>query len=253
MRIRAIIVSVALLLPTVVSAQRLPRGATDKRRPGRPTELPPQAGPVARDLEYKRFFVRSHLSVESYPLFSYVQSAGFAAGGRTSWTTFGAGTRADWRFTRFVSGTLDMTSSFLSGPAYTQTVELGTRFRPELTERRVYPFADVRVGYASSYNKGLGGVIDGGFGSSLQSPTAPGARYSSGFGGLAGAGMEIALSRQFSLTTAAAATLNRMTAHGFQGAAPADPVFTMKTLRYTIGLRYNPVHVVRALKANPNM
>jgi hypothetical protein len=103
MRIRAIVAIVVLLLPAGLSAQRVPRRVTEKRGPARPAELPPQPGPVARVLEYKRWYVRSHFSMESYPLVSYIQSGRFAADGRTSWTTFGAGTRIDYRVTRFVS------------------------------------------------------------------------------------------------------------------------------------------------------
>src|SRR5215210_7468516 len=139
MRIRAVVAIVLLLLPAALSAQRIPRSVTGRRGPTRPAPLPPQPGPIARELAYKR----SHLSVESYPLISYVQSPGFAADGRTSWSSFGAGTRADYRVTRNISATLDMTSSFLGGPQLTETAEVGARLRPERNERRVYPFMDV--------------------------------------------------------------------------------------------------------------
>jgi hypothetical protein len=242
MRIRAVVAFVSLLLPaTALSAQRVPVGATGRRGPARPAPLPPQPAPIARALAYKRM----RLSVESYPLVSYVQSPGFVgAGQRTSWTTFGAGTRADYRLNPFVSATMDMTSSFVGGPALTQTAELGTRLHRERSEGRVYPFADLRVGYVSAYNRSVGAVIDDAFGS--PSPDAYGVRYGQGFGAVAGVGMEYGLTRMFSLTTAASVMRNRMTSRGgFSGAQNIDRTYAMTSYRYTLGLRYNPVRVIR--------
>ena len=246
MRIRAVVAIVLLLLPAALSAQRIPRSVTGRRGPTRPAPLPPQPGPIARELAYKR----SHLSVESYPMFSYVQSPGFGGDGRSSWSSsFGAGTRADYRLTRNVSATLDMTSSFLGSPELTQTAELGTRLRPERNERRVYPFLDVRLGYIAAFNRGLGAVIDDGFGAP-PSPGTIGARYSRGFGAVAGVGMEYALTRSFSLTTAGSVLRSRMTAAGFQGPEPVNPRYSMTSFRYTLGLRYNPVRLVGPTDTN---
>src|SRR5204863_954391 len=99
-----------------------------RRGPGRPADLPPQPEPIAREIAYRRW----RLSVESYPMVSRVESPGLS-GVRAlpAWTTFGTGTRAEYLLMRNVSATLDMTSSFLGGPAITNTVELGTRLHPE--------------------------------------------------------------------------------------------------------------------------
>lgn len=236
MRIRAVVAIVSLVLPAAMSAQTLPSPRVGRRGPARPAPLPPQAAPIARELAYRRL----PLSVESYPLVSYVHSPGFTGDGLVAgWTTLGAGTRADYRVTRHFSATLDVTSSFLGGPALMQTVELGTRFRPERSERRVYPFVDVRAGYISAYNRYLGPI--GGF-DDFAPQGAYGTRYNSGFGGVAGAGMEYTLTRSFSLTTAASVMRNRMTTHSLR---EGNRSYGMTSYRYTLGLRYNPVRVIR--------
>jgi hypothetical protein len=185
---------------------------------------------------------RWRLSVESYPLVSYVQSPGFVNGGRTA-TVLGAGTRAEYRLTPYVLATVDLTSSLVGSPVGMQTAEIGTRFRAERTERRLDPFVDLRLGYLSAYDGSLGAGFDGGYGL----PTNPGgytARYGTGFGGVAGAGVEYALTRTLSLTTAGSVVQSRMTARDFFGSQPADPSFTMTSYRFTIGVRYNPVRMI---------
>lgn len=240
MRIRAVVAMVLLLLPAVTDAQRirLPRMG---RGPARPAPLPPQIPTVARELAYRRL----PLAVESYPLISHFESSGFAAGGAaSSWTSGGMGTRADYRVTRHLSATLDMTSSFLGGPALTQTVEAGTRLRPERSERRVYPFLDVRVGYVHAYDTYFRPIafID----DSPSAPYGPGARYSQGVGAVGGVGLEYALTRTLSLTTAASVMRTRMTAYGYRGVRPANDRFSMTAYRYIAGLRYNPVRQNRS-------
>jgi hypothetical protein len=238
MRVRAFIAIVLLLVPFGLSAQRprLPR--IGGRRP--PAELPPQPPAVARELYYKRL----PLSVETYPLISHVQSSGFTDGVSSSWTSFGMGTRADYRLTPHLSATLDITSSFAGGPMVMETAEIGTRLRPERSERRVYPFVDMRVGYIYAYHSYFrpSGDVSG---SMMPHAFAYGGRYSQGFGAVAGAGMEYALTRRFSLTTAATVMRNRMTAHGFPGTRPAQDGYWMTSYRYTLGIRYNPVRLIR--------
>jgi hypothetical protein len=239
MRVGAVLVAVALVLPAASSAQGVRLPVIGRRGPARPAPLPPQPEPIARNLAYKRL----RLSVESYPLISYVRSPLTGDGPVSDWTSFGSGTRADYRVTRFVSLTLDLTSSFAGGPADVHTAEIGTRLRPERSERRAYPFVDVRAGYvasASGYFDAIGGQFGG--------PTIQDAgafRYSSGFGGVGGVGMEYALTRTLSLTTAASVMRNRMTTHTFVGPAQGERSYTMTLYRYTIGVRYNPVRVVR--------
>jgi hypothetical protein len=246
MRLGAILALVALSLPAELSAQRLPLPGIGRRGPARPAPLPPQAEPIARNLAYKRL----RLSVESYPLISYVRSSGFTGDGFVSdWTMFGMGTRADYRVARNVAVTLDLTSSFAGGPANVHTAELGTRLRPERAERRLYPFVDVRVGYIRSSS----GYFDA-IGGEFSYPTTGDAgafRYSQGFGGVGGAGLEYALTRRFSLTTAASVMRNRMTTHMFVGGPPTERSYSMTLYRYTVGIRYNPVRVIRVPGTDP--
>jgi hypothetical protein len=236
LRVRAVVAIVALLLPAGLSAQHMPPLGVGKRGPARPAPLPPQPEPIARNLAYKRL----RLSVEGYPLISYFRSSGLAGDGPVSdWTSFGMGTRADYRLNRHVSATLDLTSSFAGGPALVETAELGTRLGSERSGRTLYRFVDVRVGYIRAYNRRFGATGDG-----FSFPTteyADGFRYSSGFGGVAGVGVEYALTRTLSLTTAASVMRNRMTTQNLEG---APTTYTMTSYRYTLGLRYNPVRVV---------
>lgn len=230
MRIRAVIVIAALLLPGGLSAQSIPPLGTGKRGPARPAPLPRQPEPIARNLAYKRL----RLSVEGYPLVSYVRSPALAADGPASgWTSLGMGTRADYRLSRHVSATLDLTSTFGGGPADVHTAEIGTRLSSERSGRTLYRFVDLRVGYVSSSRSEFGAIGDGGIG------------YSDGFGALAGVGVEYALTRTLSLTTAASLMRNRMTTQDFLGAQPSESSYGMTLCRFTVGIRYNPVRVIR--------
>jgi hypothetical protein len=239
-RASTVLALVMLLLPADLSAQRLPLPGTGRRGPARPAPLPPQPEPISRNLAYKRL----RLSVESYPLISYVRSPDFAGDAvGAGWASFGAGTRADYRVTRNVSFTLDLTSSFVGAPMSVYTGELGTRLTPGRSERRLYPFVDLRVGYARTQNRSFDT-----FGGDYAYPTTGGAgafRYSRGFGAVAGVGAEYALTRTFSLTTAASVMRNRMTTRTLASMPSGDGSYTMTLYRYTIGLRYNPVRVVR--------
>ncbi|MFN2564115.1 MAG: hypothetical protein ABR499_03800 [Gemmatimonadaceae bacterium] len=236
-RVRTVLALVALLLPTGLSAQRLPLPGTGRRGPARPAPLPPQPEPIARNLAYKRL----RLSVESYPLISYVRSPEFTI---SDWTSFGTGTRADYRVARHVSVTLDLTSSFVGGPADVHTAELGTRLGSERSERTLYRFVDVRVGYVRSHGSSYFDATWGEYGSPTM-PDGGGFHYSSGFGGVGGVGMEYALTRTLSLTTAASAMRNRMTTRTLVGADRGERSYTMTLYRYTLGIRYNPVRVIR--------
>jgi len=238
MRRGALVAMVALLLPAEVSAQRLP--LPGRRGPARPAPLPPQPEPIARNLAYKRM----RLAVESYPLISHVRAPEFASGGLAgSWTSFGTGTRADYRVTRHVSLTMDLTSSFAGGPLDVHTAELGTRLRPERSDRRAYPFVDLRAGYILS-SRGYFDPITEDYGYHT-SPNGNSFRYSEGVGAVAGVGMEYTLTRTLSLTTAASVMTNRMTMHSLVGPGPNERSYGMTLYRYTVGIRYNPVRVVR--------
>ena len=67
-----LVLSVALLLPAVVSAQVVSRRIGGES-PAHPKPLPPQSGAVARDIYYRQ----TKLSFESYPMLSFVNAPGF--------------------------------------------------------------------------------------------------------------------------------------------------------------------------------
>jgi len=234
---RIAIAIVSLLVPAALNAQRIP---LPRPRPARPAPLPPQPTPIATDLAYRRM----KLSIESYPMVSYFHAPGYASNGlMPSWTTFGIGTRADYRLTRYLSATMDMTSSFLGGPALVQTAELGTRVGRERSESKFYPFADLRVGYIASFTKNAYS-IDGIYGG----PTPQGsvvASYSHGFGGIGGLGMEYAVTRMVSLTTEVSVMQSGMKTHAFEGPMITDRHFGLTSVRYILGVRFNPVRAIR--------
>ncbi|HEY2378668.1 MAG TPA: hypothetical protein VGH98_21990 [Gemmatimonadaceae bacterium] len=238
---RAAIAMFSLVLPAVLSAQRIavPLPVTTPR-PARPAPLPPQPTPIAQDLAYRRL----RLSVESYPMVSSFSAPGYASDGRfASWRSFGTGTRADYRLTRYLSATLDMTSSFLGGPALVETAEVGTRVGRPREGGRFYPFADLRAGYIAAFTKNAGSIV-GVYGG----PTPQGsyvASYSHGIGGIGGAGFEYAFTRMLSLTTELSVMQSGMQTHAFEGPIITDRHFGMTTIRYTLGLRFNPVRYVR--------
>lgn len=241
MRCRSLI-AVALLVPSISDAQvRAPIPGTG-RRPTEPVPLGPQPAVVARALNY----TRSRYSVEAYPLISRVIAPGFTSGSPSSaWTNVGSGTRLDWRLTRYVSWTLDLTSTFLGGPANTQTAELGLRIHEQNWDRRLRPFADVRFGYehaSESYAQ------SDGLGIGPASPLAGTSRYSRGFGAVAGVGAEYSLTNTFALTTGLSAMQSNMVAYSANGVSvpTRGDDFRMTTYRLAVGVRYNPVHMLRS-------
>lgn len=246
MRARALAALSLLLIPAGLTAQRIPF-RIGSRRPVPPAELPPTAGPIARELSYKRL----NYSVESYPMVAYFSAPGFMGGGLPShWTSLGGGSHLDYKLTHLASATLDLTSTLLGGPTSTGTAELGMRFHPECAEgdHRAYPYVDFRAGYMSTFdirtNDQFYGYPSG--------PIGYGSAYSQGFGGIAGVGMEYVLSRQFSLLSSASVFHGGMTAYNVNGPYVRSH-FGMTAYRYTLGLRYNPVRMVRALSNNPRM
>lgn len=234
MRVRAVVAIGVLLLPAAAGAQRLPRPRIGGRHPGEPVPLSPQPSAITRAIASRRL----NLSVEAYPLISRMDASG--SGGTSTWTSFGAGTRASYRLTPNIAATMDLTSSLFGGPMTVQTAELGTRLGPERSERRLYPFVDLRAGYVSAYDAGLGSFIDN---SSYYSPVGGGVRYSHGFGGIAGVGMEYALTYTFSVTGGASLLRSHLTSHDFIGTS-AVPSFALTSYRVMLGIRYNPVRMV---------
>lgn len=237
MRIRTVVAIVTLMLPSTLSAQLIPMPGR-RPHPAAPQPMPPEPAPIARQLQYTRL----RISVETYPLVTFVQSAGFANGGTSTWATLGAGTRAEYRVSRYASATLDLTSSVLGGPVNLSTVELGTRIGRARTERRIEPFGDFRVGYAAAYSRELGSYMDDPVGYPIPHGSY-GSRYSSGWGAVAGAGLEYGVTNTLSLTTELLATHSNMSAHDVLSPT-AQQSYWLTTVRYVLGLRYNPVRLV---------
>ena len=234
MRVRAVVAVVLLFVPAAVSAQRLPR----VRRPPvtSPQPLPDRRPPeVARELSY----VRMHVSFEEYPIVSYIDASAFDAGGG-HWTTFGMGSRADYRLTPLVSATADVTSSVFGSPVVAQTFELGTRLHRQRTESRAYSFADFRLGWMWAYDAPYSNLED------LFTPARPGNGYhhSRGIGAVAGLGTEYALTRRFSLTAAASIMHTRMVGYSTLTTQPSRQVYPLNSYRFVLGLRFNPVRLI---------
>ena len=242
MRIRTVMVAVALVLPSVATAQLRAPGL-EGRGPDRRTPGGRQPEVIAR----AQALVRSRYSVEAYPFINRVEASGLGSGSPTTrWTSVGTGTRLDWRQTDYLSWTLDMTASYLGGPAISETAEIGTRIRPAGWNDRARPFADLRLGFEhvsqSLTNQGLG------FTPVFNQSSAM--RYGRGFGAAAGAGMEYFLTNTLGLTTAVSVMRTSMTAYDFSGmSAPADGGnYRMTTYRLAVGLRYNHVRYVGTTK-----
>ncbi len=240
-----LLIAVALLLPTMSEAQlRAPVPGTG-RRPSEPVPLGPQPAVVARALNY----TRSRYSVEAYPLISRMVAPGFTPGGpSSSSTSFGSGARLDWRLSRFVSWTTDLTSTYLGGTSSAQTAELGLRFQEYNWDNRFRPYADVRVGYenaSESYSQSAA------LGIGPASPLAGSARYSRGFGGVAGVGADYSLTNTLALTTGVSAMRSNMSTYRSNGVSVPTPGndFAMTTYRLTLGLRYNPIYMARSLNS----
>jgi hypothetical protein len=240
MRVRSLI-AVALLVPTISEAQLRAPIAGGGRQPTEPVPLGAQPSVVARTLNY----TRSRYSVEAYPLISRMTIPGFTSGSpSSSWTSVGSGTRLDWRLTQYVSWTADLTSTFLGGPANTQTAELGLRFHGDNWDRRLRPFADVRVGYENSFESDGSGQLGIGPASGLARVSLS----SRGFGALAGVGADYSLTNTFALTTGLWAMQSNMVPYRSNGVSipMAGENFRLMTYRLAVGLRYNPIFMTRS-------
>jgi len=235
--------AILLLLPAGADAQR--RGVWG-RIPvlgrGGDREPPPQAPALARELYYRRL----PYSIETYPMISRFDAPGYyGPAGGASWTSGGMGTRLDLRLARYLSGTLDVTTSLFGGPQFTQTIEVGTRVRsPRNDVRRLYPLLDLRGGYVIALHSSIypvGTTTDNTF------PLVPyeqrDSRYSQGIGGFAGGGLEVALTRTVSLTGIAGMMRTSMRTTDFRQTLGATR-YNLMTYRYILGVRWNPVRYV---------
>jgi len=196
-------------------------------------------------VQYRRLAI----SVESYPLVSFVDAAGFfSAGVLSHWTSYGVGTRASYRIKSFLSATLDLTSSPFGGLLTTQTAELGARLLPERWDHKAHPFVDLRAGYMFAY-QGYSTSANASFvNPPIQQNGVRQSGYSQGFGGVAGVGVEYSLTRTMMLTASSSVMRNHMSMHRISaatsGAGPDG--YQMTSYRVTLGLRYNPVRAMRS-------
>ena len=244
MRARALIIIGILALPSGANGQgvRLPRRG--QPTPTQPAAPPPEVPVVARALAYKR----SRWSTEGYSLISTIQLPAAVGGGLTSYTTYGVGTHADFRYSERFSATADLTVSPLGGTAITETGEVGARFSPLPWERGIRPFVDVRGVYMHMYDT---------FASSVGSLAAVGVsgqqlaqegRYSRGLGGAAGAGVEFPVTSTLALTSEISGLRNRMTTYRLTGPAniPSGTSYWMTSLRVMLGFKYSPVRMLHS-------
>jgi hypothetical protein len=242
MRTRAFVVVALLALPAALSAQlRLPR--VGRRTSPEPATLPPESPVVTRALAYKR----SRWSAESYTLFSSMQ-APTGAGVSARYTTLGAGTHADYRYSDRWSGGMDLTVSPYGGATTTMTAEVGTRFSPLPWEEQVRPFFDVRAAYTHMYDEFASPTNPaGGFGNPSLDFTSV-SRYSRGFGAVAGAGLDVSLTNTIALSSELTAVRSRMRAYRVDGAAGfpnAGPNYWLTSVRLSMGIKYSPVRALR--------
>ena len=87
----------------------------------------------------------------------------------------------------------------------------------------------------------FGGLFDAG-----AQTIGRGARYSRGFGGVTGTGIEYSLTRSLALTTGVSLMRSRMTSYRIApGSIPSGTQFWLTTFRYTLGFRFNPVRALQ--------
>lgn len=226
MRIRVFIASALVVLPAVLPAQilRIPRRGVQPE----PAPLPPPAAPVARALALER----SRWSGSAYALFSAIDAPN-GEGGMSRYALFGNGTHGDYRVSDHWNATFDITASYIGGTS--QTAELGTRYSPLDWNTKARPFVDARAGYMR--------LSDSYVPSYTERLTANGARFSSGFGGILGTGVEYSVGRNFSLMTEILAVRNRMSVTSLSATSemPFGSRYTMTSYRLAVGLTYNPL------------
>jgi len=248
MRNRALLLAALVIAPAAASAQvRLPRGSRGSAPPTT-APLPPEAPVVSKALAYKR----SRWSAEAYTLVSTFEAPG--VNGMATYTSFGTGTRADYRYSDHFSATVDLTASALGSPVISETAEVGTRFRPGTLDSRLRTYVDARGQFLHFYDTPSlptsTGAIVGGVGQT--SEFVAGQRYSRGFGGVAGAGFEFSFTNSLALTSELLAMRDRMSIYRFDNptSIPMASRYWMTSYRYTIGFKYNPTSALH-LSQNP--
>jgi hypothetical protein len=244
MRARAVALIALGALPVGLSAQviRLPRPS--ERTPTQPAPPPSKEVPeVARALSYHR----SRWSGEAYGLISAVRVPP-VNGAITSYTTYGTGSRADYRITDHLSATADLTYSPLGGFASTQTAEVGARLSPFLNNS-FHPFVDVRGGFMNMSDRYSIPVGQQGIpGQQYMN----GERYSRGFGAIVGTGIVYFARPSWAITAEASAMRGALTTYRLTNVAslPVGTNYDMTSFRFAVGLRYNAARALM-LAQNP--
>jgi hypothetical protein len=238
MRTRSVLLIASLSLPAIVSAQVARPPRVGPRTPTGAAPLPPEAPAVARALAHHR----SRWSSEGYTLVTNVQAPA-AIGGTLNYSTLGTGTHADYRYTDHFAVTMDLATSIWGGPGNNQTLEFGSRYRPNPWSEKVRSFFDLRGAYMHMYDNflvptGTAATVGG-----VNQEAVSGSRTSRGFGSIAGAGLEFSLTPTWAVTSELSAMRNRMTASTVNGLAnvPSSNTYWMSSYRFTLGLKYNGV------------
>ena len=227
-----------VLLPSISEAQTRPRIRLGGQPPRTAGALPdgPQARPVSQALRYRRL----NLSVEGYTLVSRIDVPSFGGIPGESFTTGGTGTRIEYRFNRMLASTLDLTQSFIGGPVFNESAELGFRFGPSRASADIVPFVDARAGYFFSQPR----QQFGDFTNNPQITFASVMDYSRGPGIIGGGGIEFAATRRFSVVTAATYARANLTARRLFLTGAAENKYTMSAMRYVVSLRFNGVKAI---------
>jgi hypothetical protein len=239
MRTRVLALAALFAVSADLSAQRLPLPRIGRGTPTPPTENPePAAGPVARQLA----ITRSHWSLEGYTMVSSMHVP-TESGMMTTFTMLGTGTHGDYRLTDNWSSTMDVTVSGVGYGALWESFEPGARYNFMPHDAELRPYLDVRGDFTHMYDTytmpygAIGGPnINGQNGNFYQQ-----SRYSRGFGGVFGGGIEYTLTNTLALNTGFNAMRNHMRIYNLAqpGTVPVGSNFWMTSYRYTLGIRYN--------------
>ena len=241
MRVRPFALFVVLLLPASVNAQRIHvRLPWIGPRPPRAEPLPPQAPAIARALRYQA----SRFSTESYAVLNLVETDRNVNSGPPVSSTLGFGQRMDWRVKPAFSITGDVAASLYGGPFTQTSFDLGGRYRPVRGyEYRLRPYFDLRASWLWAFPRFAQPTEPT---IAIASPNILGRASGSGIGALGGAGFETVLTPNLSLNSGLSLARYRMSAWQAYGATGLQPYrhFGTTAVRFTLGLTFNPGHMV---------
>ena len=181
-------------------------------------------------------------------MFSAIQVPS-GAGGTTSYTSVGAGSRADYRFAQHFSATLDMTVSFLGSFANSQTGEVGTRFVPNPWSQTFRPYFYIRALYTHVNDRyDLPNVDDRVPGTLPNQEFSQRGRYTGGLGAVGGMGFEYSVTNSLAFTNELTAMRTHMTSRVLNSGPNPTTRYWMTSYRYTHGFKYTPtpaLHLVQ--------